>query len=411
MSEKKFFQRGFGLKAAVAEELSSVYASPLIDALRANGHELKTDSVELYLAEEFGFCYGVDRAVDYAYEARRHFPDRRIYLTNEIIHNPYVNGQLRDMGIKIIGEDSQFEEVERDDVVLLPAFGATVELIDDIKERGAVIVDTTCGSVMNVWKMVERFGRDGYTSVVHGKYAHEETVATCSRATSKGGHYIVVRDESETQLVIDWIVGRSQLNREQFLERFKKAVSQGFDPDLHLRKVGVANQTTMLATESAHISKIVGEAIAERDGDGANFREFDTICSATQDRQDAILKLCRRVELDLILVVGGYNSSNTGHLCEISGTFAPAYHIDGPGAILSAERIEHQIPGQKHQVEHSSWIPEKRPLRVGVTSGASTPNSIVTEVIDKLGAMLKVDFHELLSVPRGEQPAVGQVEV
>lgn len=411
--DPQYVQRGFGLKAEVAGELASDYQSLVVEKLRHLG-TIKTGSLELHLAAEFGFCYGVDRAIDLAYEARRHFPERTLHLTNEIIHNPYVNRRLEELGIRFFGADSELGELAKDDIVLLPAFGATRELIAEIQDRGCVIVDTTCGSVMNVWKRVEQYSRDCFTSVIHGKWYHEETIATRSRALSDaGGRCLVVRDRAEAELVCAQIRGEGMAS-EEFLERFSKALSEGFDPERDLERVGVANQTTMLANESLFISGMLEAAMKDRFGAEAlpeHFRRFDTICSATQDRQDAIIALGEREQLDLMLVVGGFNSSNTANLCKIAGRYAPSYHIAGPEEILDAGRIKHLPPGEKELVEAQDWLP-KAPLRVGLTSGASTPNSIVAAVIERLGELCGVDavraIHDELpmlpeDVPGGER--------
>ena len=389
--DPRFVQKGFGLKSKVAEELAVDYRSALLDGLRALGSSVSVGRMTLHLAEEFGFCYGVDRAIDYPYETRSHFPDRTVYVTNEIIHNPFVNERLRSLGFRFFGEGWSLEDVAHEDVVLLPAFGATVELVDQLRARGCVIVDTTCGSVMNVWKRVRRYTRDGFTSIIHGKHQHEETVATASHATSGGGAVLVVRDEQEASLVCRVI--RGELSAESVLERLGQACSPGFDPARDLRRIGVANQTTMLASESLHISALLEGAVRARDGaEGvlANFRRFDTICSATQDRQDAILKLGEREPLDVILVIGGFNSSNTTHLCGIAGRFAPSYHISGTEDLVSAGEIRHQGHGEQSLTVARDWLPTGR-LRVGVTSGASTPNSIVAGVIERLGELIGVD--------------------
>jgi 4-hydroxy-3-methylbut-2-en-1-yl diphosphate reductase len=399
-------QKGFGLKAAVAGELATHYRSRLINAIRGRQGVLDIGPVTIYLAEEFGFCYGVDRAIDYAYETRRHFPDRTIYVTNEIIHNPFVNNKLRDMGFRFFEDGYSIDDLGADDIVLLPAFGATVEQIDEIKKRQSVIVDTTCGSVMNVWKRVERYGQDGFTSVMHGKYYHEETIATMSRALNEGGHYIVVLNEAEAQLVIDTMLGLG-LGREDLLERFSNSVSEGFDPDVHLKKIGIANQTTMLASESSRISTMFAEAIVKRDGDAKNFREFDTICSATQDRQDAILRLGQGHDLDVILVIGGYNSSNTTHLCKMARRFARSFHIAGAEALLSSGAIEHLKTGAKDLSVSADWLGDHRPVKLGVTSGASTPNSIVSDVLLRIGEMFSVDPMSFIGPDEGlEMPEI-----
>jgi 4-hydroxy-3-methylbut-2-enyl diphosphate reductase len=385
--EPRLFRKGFGLKAEVLPLLSQSYHSVLVDRMVAAGHTLAVGDVTFRLAREFGFCYGVDRAVEYAYEARRKFPDRRIFLTGEIIHNPFVNQRLRDMGIGFLSgplaDGVGLADLLPEDVVLLPAFGVTTGEMAGLRERGCILVDTTCGSVLNVWKRVERYAREGYTAVVHGKWHHEETRATCSRATSLGGQALVVRDMAETDAVVEQLLRGG--DGEAFLERFRSAASPGFDPALHLRRIGVANQTTMLMSESLAIAEVLGRAVRERDGEeGAreNFLSFDTICSATQERQDAILELVRE-PLDLLLVIGGYNSSNTANLTALAARTLPTYHVDDPACLLSAEAIRHRPAGRtEERVEHG-WLPWG-PVRIGLTAGASTPNNKIGETVERI---------------------------
>lgn len=402
--EAGFVQKGFGLRSAVAGSLEADYRGYAVEALRALGNSFDAGPITVHLAKEFGFCYGVDRAIDYAYETREHFPDRTIYVTNEIIHNPFVNRRLREQGIRFFEDGYGPDDIAADDVVLLPAFGASVELVEQLKTRGCVIVDTTCGSVMNVWKRVKRYGADGFCSIVHGKHYHEETIATVSHAVAEGGHYLVVRDKAEAELVCDTIRGAGP-DREAFMERFARATSKGFDPDRHLEKVGLANQTTMLASESLEISAMVEAAVRDRDGfvdEEKNFRAFDTICSATQDRQDAIISLGRRVELDRVLVVGGFNSSNTGHLCKIAARYAPAYHISGPEQLLSREQIAHQRPGETELTVAEGWLADA-PKSFGITSGASTPDSIVGHVLTRLGELHEIDLTGMILAAAGDR--------
>jgi 4-hydroxy-3-methylbut-2-enyl diphosphate reductase len=321
------------------------------------------------------------------------FPDRRIVLTGEIIHNPGVNQRLRDLGLKFLG-DPEVPDVQalgREDVVLLPAFGVTAPQFDALRATGAVVVDTTCGSVLNVWKNVERYAREGFTALVHGKVSHEETRATVSRVLlTPGGRYVVVYDLAEAQRVADYIRHGPQgaAARAAFLERFAAAASPGFDPDRDLARLGVANQTTMLSSESLAIARLVGEAMVARYGleEGrARFRSFDTICSATQDRQDALKDLIAE-RPDLLIVIGGYNSSNTGHLVEMAEGRVPAFHIEGPGSLVSAERILHKPVGRKEEVESSGWLPP-RPLTIGLTAGASTPDVVIGAVVARILAL------------------------
>jgi 4-hydroxy-3-methylbut-2-enyl diphosphate reductase len=389
MGDPLYVQKGFGLKAQIRDLLQNDFHSQIVDVLRENGFRLKLGDVEFRLAREFGFCYGVDRAVDLAYETRRHFPTKTIYITNEIIHNPYVNKRLVELGVRFLDGDDGYTlaDVTSDDVVILPAFGVPTTQLSALKEKGCVLVDTTCGSVMNVWRRVKQYARDGLTSVIHGKYAHEETKATASQAVELGGHYLVVRDKGEAQVVCDTISGGPlALDPAAFAKKFARATSPGFDSARHLERVGVANQTTMLSTESLEIADMLGKAMAARFGEAARAercRSFDTICSATQDRQDAILELGKGGDLDLLVVIGGYNSSNTTHLAAMSGRFAPSFHIDGPDEIVSLERIHHQPYGSKERVTGEGWLPAG-PVTIGLTAGASTPNRTVGEVITRI---------------------------
>ena len=399
-TDDPIYRRGFGLKKEVACELEQDYHSHLITYLQENGYELETDQVQILLGREFGFCYGVERAVDYAYETRRKFPDRRLFLTTEIIHNPRVNNRLMEMGIEFLSgqyaSGTTIEDLSSRDVVLLPAFGVSVTELEDLRKTGCVIVDTTCGSVSNVWRRVERYARGGYTSIIHGKYNHEETLATSSRAESvPGAKYLVVRDLEEADVVCDYIRGKG--DKKQFLETFSHCHSEGFDPDLHLRKIGVANQTTMLSSESLAIAKKIEQALEDRYGieeTKARFLSFDTICSATQDRQDAVIEMTGR-DLDLMIVVGGFNSSNTGHLCEIAAEHFPSYHIDDVGRIESASKIVHKRPLSGDVVETENWLPRGF-CRIGFTAGASTPNLVVGKVISRVLELKGVHLDEIL---------------
>jgi len=387
-TELRYFQKGFGLKAEVQDQLLGDYHSTLVAKLKESGrYELSVPGLTLRVAREFGFCYGVDRAIDYAYETRRKFPDRRIFLVGEIIHNPGVNERLTQMGIEFLTGDEApeiaFAGLTADDVVIIPAFGVTTSQMASLRALGCVLVDTTCGSVLNVWKRVERYARDGYTSVIHGKHYHEETQATASRALAHGAHYLVVRDMEEAELVCEFV--RGTVGADVLRQRFTSAASPGFDPEKHLQRIGVANQTTMLMSESLAIARRLEAVVREASGEEyakANFLSFDTICSATQDRQDAVVKLLDE-GVDVMVVIGGYNSSNTTHLAAMSGRFAPSFHIDGPDEIVSLERIHHQPYGSKERVTGEGWLPTG-PVTIGLTAGASTPNRTVGEVIMRI---------------------------
>lgn len=401
-------RKGFGLKAEVAGALESEYHSQLIQYLRENEFTLRLDNLRILLAKEFGFCYGVDRAVDYAYETKKKFPDRTLYITEEIIHNPRVNRKLQEMGVRFLnggaGKTYEYGDITPDDIVLLPAFGASVEVMERLGRIGCTMVDTTCGSVMNVWRRVEHNARDGYTCIIHGKYSHEETIATSSRALQfENGRYVIVRDEAEAEYVCEYIRGDRD-DREAFLEKFRNAVSPGFDPSRDLKRVGLANQTTMLSSESLRISKMVEEAFLARYGADyvkENFRAFDTICSATQERQDAIIELGQK-NPDIIIVVGGYNSSNTNHLCEIGLRFTPrTYHINEADCIVSRDEIRHKPFNGKEEIVSRDWLPGG-PLTLGVTSGASTPDKVVEEAIARILQCRGIDVDAVI---RGCAPA------
>ncbi len=380
------FRKGLDLKHEVAHVLAENYHSDLVTTIKEQDYRYQSGRLTVYLAREFGFCYGVDRAVDYAYQARHRFGDRRVYLTGEIIHNPHVNDQLRAQGIRFLTDPGEtLEQLDPNDVVILPAFGVTIELLTQLAARGCTLVDTTCGSVLNVWKNVKRYADEGFTSIIHGKYRHEETQATASQAHRGGsGHYVVVLDKTEAGRVCDYI--RHGGDRAAFLSAFQPAVSEGFDPDVHLQQVGCANQTTMLSSESLEIGEMFRAAIRERYGDAAlptRFRAFDTICSATQDRQDAVQALLAEQRLDVMIVIGGYNSSNTFNLARICAGQLPTFHIADPGGLLSADEVRHRPIGSKHETTSRGWL-RTGPITVGLTAGASTPDNLVEQVIRRL---------------------------
>ena len=384
------FRKGLDRKQEVALQLAEDYHSDLVAGIKRNGFVYSSGRITVHLAHEFGFCYGVDRAVDYAYQARVRFPDRRIFLTGEIIHNPHVNDQLRSQGIRFLTDPGESANtVTRDDVVILPAFGIALDVLEEFVARGCTLVDTTCGSVLNVWKNVTRYTAEGITSIIHGKYWHEETQATASQAGQGGrGHYLVVLDRAEAATVCDYI--RRGGDWRAFLDMFGKAVSPGFDPDLHLARVGCANQTTMLSSESLEVGQMFRAAIADRYGEADlpyRFRAFDTICSATQDRQDAVIALLAEHPLDLMLVLGGHNSSNTYNLARICADAVPTYHVAEPNGLVSADEIVHRPVDGHEPVVTRRWLPGGRQVSIGLTAGASTPDTLVGAVIRRLDAL------------------------
>jgi len=387
------FRKGLDLKHEVAHVLAESYHSDLVAHVKEDGFTYASGRLTVHLAREFGFCYGVDRAVDYAYQTRKRFPDRQVYLTGEIIHNPHVNDQLRAQGIRFLSDAGEsVDALTPEDVVILPAFGVTIDTLLKLEQRGCTLVDTTCGSVLNVWKNVRRYADDGFTSVIHGKYWHEETQATASQALhANGGRYLVVLDRTEAQAACDYIRGSG--DRAAFLRRFENAISSGFDPDRDLQHVGCANQTTMLSSESLEIGEMFRAAIVDRYGEAevvARYRAFDTICSATQDRQDAVIALLAEQPLDLMVVIGGYNSSNTYNLARICAEKLPTYHIAEPAGIVSDVEIRHKQVGSKQEIATSGWLPANGPLRIGLTSGASTPDNLVGAVIRRLDELANV---------------------
>lgn len=399
-SAPQYYQKGLGLKKIAQGLLEQDYHSHIVDYLRANDFKLRLGDMEIHLAQEFGFCYGVDRAVEYAYQARAKFPTRRIFLTGEIIHNPHVNHRMLEMNINFLSGEYKksidVQELTPEDVVILPAFGVTMQELQRLRAIGCILVDTTCGSVLNVWKRVEQYARDGFTSVIHGKYYHEETRATSSQATKLGGHFLVIRDMGEAEKVCDFIGGK--IPRTEFLALFARAVSTGFDPDTHLQKIGVANQTTMLSSESLAIAERLKQAmLAKHNTESVDpyFRTFDTICSATQDRQDAIMKLVTANKLDMMLVIGGYNSSNTTHLAALATQYTKTFHIDDPRCLANVEMIRHKPCGSNNEIESRDWLPSG-PIKIGLTAGASTPNNKIGEAVSRLAKLRGLEVEDWL---------------
>jgi len=378
-------RKGFGHQAEVATQLQSEYQSNLIQEIRDSNYTLKRGDVTIQLAQAFGFCWGVERAVAMAYETRQHFPTEQIWITNEIIHNPSVNKRMQEMQVEfipVIDKVKDFSVVGKGDVVILPAFGASVQEMQILNDKGCQMVDTTCPWVSKVWNTVEKHKKGDYTSIIHGKYKHEETVATISFA----GKYLIVLNLKEAEYVINYILNGG--NREEFLTKFAKACSQGFDPDQDLERVGIANQTTMLKGETEQIGKMLERAMMQKYGPtelNQHFQNFNTICDATQERQDAMLELVED-NLDLMIVIGGFNSSNTTQLQQIAiDRGIPSYHIDCVERIQSINHIEHrQLTGELIITEN--WLPAGE-IKVGVTSGASTPDKVVEDIIEQIFAL------------------------
>ena len=369
----------------VQAEVEKHYRSVVVEKLKKLGGSLTIGNTTLRLANQFGFCYGVERAIDLAYASRRVFPQQEIYLIGEIIHNPEVNRQLSQMGIKTLPwkeMDEQYDNLTEEDVVIVPAFGAPSEFMDKLGEKGCYIIDTTCGDVMKVWRRVRTYAKSGVTSIIHGKKGHEETRATASRALGEegNGHYLIILTLAETAYLCQYLSEGG--DKEEFFSKFEGATSPGFDPEQHLARVGVANQTTMLKSETEEIGRQVRKAIIARDDHDRNYLVFDTICGATQERQDALFEMLT-APMDILLVVGGYNSSNTSHLVEIGQEELPTFFIQNADCLTSLETIAHFDLEQKTQInsEYPGKILAGESAVIGITAGASCPSNLIEATI------------------------------
>jgi len=372
----------------VSAEVAVHYKSSLVEKIRDQGGKITRGNTTLLLAQDFGFCYGVERAIDLAYASRKVFPENRIFLIGEIIHNPEVNRQLREMDIVSLPwreMDATYDDLQPDDVVIVPAFGAPTSYMEKIEERGCYTVDTTCGDVMKVWRRVRGYAKDGVTSIIHGKENHEETRATSSRALGEKGEgkYLVILTLSDTDYLCGYI--RNGGDKNAFLERFQGSYPPGFDPDVHLQGIGVANQTTMLKSETLEIQNRLGRAIKDRDGSSENFHVFDTICGATQERQDALFEMLK-TKMGLLLVVGGYNSSNTAHLVEIGEKELPTFFIRDASQITSLGLIVHYDLHHQQETtsDYAAVFKGEDPVTIGLTAGASCPNNLIEATVRKV---------------------------
>jgi 4-hydroxy-3-methylbut-2-enyl diphosphate reductase len=372
----------------VSAEVAIHYQSSLVEKIKDSGGKITRGGTTVLLAKDFGFCYGVERAIDLAYASRKVFPGNRIFLIGEIIHNPEVNRQLREMDILSLPWkeiDATYDELGPEDVVIVPAFGAPTHFMAKLDERGCYTVDTTCGDVMKVWRRVRGYAKDGVTSIIHGKSDHEETRATASRALGEDGqgHYLVILTLADTDYVCDYI--RRGGDKAAFMERFEGSYREGFDPDVHLRKIGVANQTTMLKGETLEIQNRLAAAMNDRDGSAENFHVFDTICGATQERQDALFEMLK-TKMDLLLVVGGYNSSNTAHLVEIGEKELPTFFIRDAEQIRSLEEIVHYDlhHNEERTTDYAAVFSGKEHVTIGLTAGASCPNNLIEATVRKV---------------------------
>jgi len=378
----------------VQAEVAEHYQSSIVEKVRGRDGVLSIGNTTIRLAKQFGFCYGVERAIDLAYASRRVFPDHRIFLIGEIIHNPEVNRQLETMNIVSLPwreMNGQYDELTENDVVIVPAFGAPISFMDKVESRGCLTVDTTCGDVMKVWKRVRGFAKDGITSIIHGKADHEETRATASRAAGEDGkgHYLIVLTLEDVDFILNYLLHGG--DADVFRARFGAAMSEGFDPDVHLSRLGGANQTTMLKSETEEIQRRVRESMVQRDGHADNFSVFDTICGATQERQDALFDLLKHT-MNLLLVVGGYNSSNTTHLVEIGEKELPTFFIRSAECIVSLEENIHYDLHQQEEVSaYSAVFSTEEPIVVGITAGASCPSNLIEDTILKIFELRGID--------------------
>jgi 4-hydroxy-3-methylbut-2-enyl diphosphate reductase len=361
------------------------YRSTLIEQLRSGGGELNVGHVRVLTARTFGFCWGVDRAVAMVRDALKEHPGRCIWLLDQIIHNPQVNADFKEMGVRFLrGPFSEPElngSLDENSVVVIPAFSATVEDIRMLEGLECTVIDTTCPWVIRPHRRTLKYVEDQFTTVIHGLVQHEETRASCSLIASRGGHYLVVADQVEAQRLCDVISGA--MDRADFLSGLApNARSEGFDSDKHLQRVGTINQTTMLASETREIEAMVRAALGERygvDDVQERFRELNTICRATQENQDSVAEMAERGPLDLLVVVGGYDSSNTKNLTRVGGGQFPSYHVLGPEAI-EGDTIKHRSPQTGEIVLTEGWLPEGS-FTVGFTAGASTPDTLLGDTV------------------------------
>lgn len=376
------------------------YKSPLVQYIREAGDVLTIRNMEVHLAAAFGFCDGVKRAIEIAHAACDMFAGKRIWLIGEIIHNPVVNARLDAMGLRHLPfkvDDAAYDALTEEDVVIIPAFGIPVSLRRKLDDKGVQLVDSTCGNVMKVWTRVRSYARMGITSVIHGKARHEESMATASQSMGDDGlgNYIVIFSEAEAQMLVDYLLGRG--DKATFMAHFASACSPGFDPDVHLVEIGMANQTTMLKSETGHIQQMLRAAVTERDGDDARFHVFDTICGATQDRQNALFELLEK-PLDAMFIIGGYNSSNTTHLAHIAARRLPTFFVKSADCIHSLQEISAYDLSAK--AERLTALPAEvadvsRPWRIGVTAGASCPDNVIEEVLRRLAELRGCDLPAL----------------
>jgi len=353
--------------------------------------ELDFGPVKFYIARHFGFCYGVENAIEIAYKTVEENPGKRIFLLSEMIHNPGVNADLKRQGINFIMDTEgnhyvQWNEITKDDIVLIPAFGTTIEIEKKLIEMGIPIkqYDTTCPFVEKVWNRAYELGDKEYTVIIHGKHNHEETRATFSHSV-RNAKSVIVRDINETETLAKIILGI--LPKEDFYKIFSGKYSEGFNVEKDLEKVGVVNQTTMLATETQEIADLLKRTMVDKYGE-ENIKDHfadtrDTLCYATNDNQSATYGLLN-TNADLAIVVGGYNSSNTSHIVELLEEKFSTYFINNADKILSEKLISHFNIHSKEEITTENFLPQNKPVKIVLTSGASCPDAYVDEVLNRI---------------------------
>ena len=395
--KKRFNVRKREIMEGVNHQIQTDFHSSFVEKMKENNNYLECGNLKIFLAQEFGFCYGVERAIDIAYATRKAFPNRRVFIIGELIHNKQVNQQIADQNIiQLPWKELEAEKLglNEEDVVIMPAFGTRKDFIQNLEEVRCQIIDATCGDVIKVWKRVEQYSNSNITSIIHGKADHEEVLATISNVR-EGSHYLIVLNPKETEILAEIITEKR--SAEEFEENFSGRYSKGFNVKEHLAEVGIANQTTMLKEETQKIQKIVRDAIGERDQSTEKFHSFDTICGATQTRQDALFKLLEK-PLDLLIVIGSYNSSNTSHLAEIGEKEIPTFFVQSEECLLNLEEILHFDLKEKKEVKSKELLLLKKdsPVQVGITSGASCPNILVEKVIRRILDFYKISPEEKL---------------
>lgn len=392
-----------------------IYRSPLITAIkkkRKEADKLKKDftptlldlgDIQIYLARHFGFCYGVENAIEIAFKTVDENPDKRIFLLSEIIHNPQVNEDLKAHGVQFMQDTFgkqiiQFDTLQSDDVVIIPAFGTTLETEKLLNEKGIHTekYNTTCPFVEKVWNRSEAIAKKNYTIVIHGKPRHEETRATFSHA-SLNAPAVVIKDMDEAKELALYISGERPAD--EFYKRFEGQYSTGFDVIKHLKRIGVVNQTTMLASDTQAIADFLKDIIIKVTGETSSFADTrDTLCYATNENQGSVNTMLQQTA-DLAIVVGGYNSSNTSHLVELCEEKLPTYFINSAEKIISDNEILHFNFHTKEELKKENWLPAKKPVKILLTSGASCPDALVEGVINKLASLYnaKYDIETLLN--------------